>query len=139
MLQPNLRLKSLRWSSRAKLARCATCSECGAGVYHLILTRYPRSTKSKRPSFQTSPRSRCSSRHLKVLKLSSCIMLASWDHGQRCVRQTNVENPVLSSDCDHPVIQHKKDPIVAVFETQANLADHEKITGLDGVMQSPST
>ncbi|KZV87195.1 DUF1000-domain-containing protein [Exidia glandulosa HHB12029] len=35
--------------------------------------------------------------------------------------------------------ESKKEPIVAVFETQANLSDHEKIQGMDGAMQSPPT
>lgn len=35
--------------------------------------------------------------------------------------------------------ESKKEPIVAVFESQANLADHEKIQGIDGALQSPQT
>ena len=33
--------------------------------------------------------------------------------------------------------QHKHQPVITVYETQANLADHEKIQGLDGMFSSP--
>jgi hypothetical protein len=33
--------------------------------------------------------------------------------------------------------QHKNKPIITVYETQANLADHEKIQGLDGMSSAP--
>ena len=33
--------------------------------------------------------------------------------------------------------QHKNKPIITVYETQANLADHEKIQGLDGTFSVP--
>jgi hypothetical protein len=33
--------------------------------------------------------------------------------------------------------QHKNKPIITVYETQANLADHEKIQGLDGTFSTP--
>lgn len=33
--------------------------------------------------------------------------------------------------------QHKNKPIITVYETQANLADHEKIQGLDGTFSAP--
>jgi len=33
--------------------------------------------------------------------------------------------------------QHKQKPVITVYETQANLADHEKIQGLDGTFSSP--
>jgi hypothetical protein len=33
--------------------------------------------------------------------------------------------------------EHKNKPIITVYETQANLADHEKIQGLDGTLNAP--
>jgi PITH domain len=33
--------------------------------------------------------------------------------------------------------QHKNKPIITVYESQANLADHEKIQGLDGTFSAP--
>ncbi|KAF8802423.1 DUF1000-domain-containing protein [Phlegmacium glaucopus] len=33
--------------------------------------------------------------------------------------------------------EHKQKPVITVYETQANLADHEKIQGLDGMFSSP--
>jgi len=33
--------------------------------------------------------------------------------------------------------EHKHSPVITVYETQANLADHEKIQGLDGKFSSP--
>jgi len=33
--------------------------------------------------------------------------------------------------------EHKHKPMITVYETQANLADHEKIQGLDGTFSSP--
>lgn len=39
----------------------------------------------------------------------------------------------------HAFIQLKDQPIITVYETQANLADHEKIQGTDGAMSRPGT
>jgi PITH domain len=36
----------------------------------------------------------------------------------------------------HSLLQHKNKPVITVYETQANLADHEKIQGLDGTFSS---
>ncbi|EIN04936.1 DUF1000-domain-containing protein [Punctularia strigosozonata HHB-11173 SS5] len=33
--------------------------------------------------------------------------------------------------------ERKRDPVITVYETQANLADHEKIQGTDGAFSSP--
>ncbi|KAF8149811.1 PITH domain-containing protein [Crassisporium funariophilum] len=33
--------------------------------------------------------------------------------------------------------EHKRKPIITVYETQANLADHEKIQGMDGTFSAP--
>jgi len=33
--------------------------------------------------------------------------------------------------------EHKHNPVITVYETQANLADHEKIQGLDSTFSSP--
>ena len=33
-------------------------------------------------------------------------------------------------------LQRKSDPVITVYETQANLADHEKIQGTDGSFSS---
>lgn len=35
------------------------------------------------------------------------------------------------------LFQHKNKPIITIYETQANLADHEKIQGLDGTSSAP--
>lgn len=35
------------------------------------------------------------------------------------------------------LFQRKNKPIITVYETQANLADHEKIQGLDGTFSAP--
>jgi hypothetical protein len=35
------------------------------------------------------------------------------------------------------LFQHKNKPIITIYETQANLADHEKIQGLDGRFSAP--
>jgi len=36
-------------------------------------------------------------------------------------------------------IERKNNPIITVYETQANLADHEKIQGTDGAFNSPQS
>lgn len=35
--------------------------------------------------------------------------------------------------------ENKKEPIIAIYESQAQLTDHEKIQGMDGSLQSPQT
>ena len=35
------------------------------------------------------------------------------------------------------LIQRKADPVITVYEAQANLADHEKIQGMIGGVQMP--
>jgi hypothetical protein len=39
---------------------------------------------------------------------------------------------------DPPLQQRKQDPVVTVYESQANLADHEKIQGTEGNFSKPS-
>jgi hypothetical protein len=34
--------------------------------------------------------------------------------------------------------QRKQDPVITVYEAQANLADHEKIQGMEGNFAMPS-
>lgn len=35
--------------------------------------------------------------------------------------------------------KRKNNPVITVYETQANLADHEKIQGMDGSFSAPQT
>jgi hypothetical protein len=40
---------------------------------------------------------------------------------------------------DDPSLQQRKqDPVITVYESQANLADHEKIQGTEGNVSMPS-
>lgn len=36
-------------------------------------------------------------------------------------------------------LQRKGNPVITVYEAQANLADHEKIQGTDGTFNTPQT
>lgn len=38
---------------------------------------------------------------------------------------------------NHDFIQRKADPVITVYEAQANPADHEKIQGMIGGVQMP--
>jgi len=38
---------------------------------------------------------------------------------------------------DHRGFQRKSDPVITVYEAQANLADHEKIQGTEGNLSYP--
>jgi hypothetical protein len=36
-------------------------------------------------------------------------------------------------------LQRKNNPVITVYETQANIADHPKIQGMDGTFNAPQT
>lgn len=36
-------------------------------------------------------------------------------------------------------LQRKSNPVITVYEAQANLADHKKIQGTDGAFSAPQT
>lgn len=48
-----------------------------------------------------------------------------------------MHNRCLSSLTLIIAFQRRRDPIIAVYESQANLADHEKIQGTDGGVSAP--
>jgi hypothetical protein len=50
-----------------------------------------------------------------------------------------IRGAVLPHLPDDPSLQQRKqDPIITVYESQANLADHEKIQGTEGNYNMPS-